>query len=234
MYAGHILGLLWDFPSFVLVVGGTIASTIMTYPWETIKHAPRSLLLTFFPQKRTTPHATIERLCELSEIAAVRGIDVLPDQLSDDDDDFLKAGVKMLLNDWDEQDLKDSMEKEMESMLERHQQVQKAFASAGGYAPVYGLLGTLVGELGVLRYLGDPAAMGNAMTVAIVTTFYGIFIANFVALPTAGKLESYSNQELLLKQLILIAVLSIKKEEYPYMLRNKLEKHVAHSQRKEA
>jgi chemotaxis protein MotA len=140
----------------------------------------------------------------------------------------------MLLNDWDEQDLKDSMEKEMESTLERHQQVQKAFASAGGYAPVYGLLGTLVGVLGVLRYLGDPAAMGNGMTVAIVTTFYGIFIANFVALPTAGKLESYSNQELLLKQLILIAVLSIKKEEYPYMLRNKLEKHVAHSQRKEA
>jgi chemotaxis protein MotA len=176
----------------------------------------------------------IERLCELSEVSVARGVDVLPEQLSDDDDDFLKSGVKMLLNDWSEEDIRESMVKEMEFMLERHQSVQKAFTAAGGYAPTYGLLGTLVGVLGVLRYLGDPSAMGSAMTVAIITTFYGIFLANFVALPTAGKLETYSNQELLLKQLVLIAVLSMKREEYPFVLRQKLEKHVAQSFRKES
>jgi chemotaxis protein MotA len=118
-------------------------------------------------------------------------------------------------------------------MFDRHQMVQKAFASAGGYAPVYGLLGTLVGVLGVLRYLGDPTAMGSSMSVAIITTFYGIFIANFIALPTAGKLEAYSSQELLIKQLIMIAILSMKHEEYPFMLRQKLEKHLAQNLRKE-
>ena len=71
------------------------------------------------------------------------------------------------------------------------------------------------------------------MTVAIVTTFYGIFIANFLALPTAGKLESYSNKELLGKQLILIGVLAFKKEETALTLRSKLEKHVAAHLRKE-
>ena len=139
----------------------------------------------------------------------------------------------MILGEWSEEAIRESMETDMAFTLERHQQVQKAFIAAGGYGPVYGLLGTLVGILGVLRFLDSPKAMGAAMTVAIVTTFYGIFIANFLALPTAGKLESYSNKELLGKQLILIGVLAFKKEETALTLRSKLEKHVAAHLRKE-
>ena len=71
------------------------------------------------------------------------------------------------------------------------------------------------------------------MTVAIVTTFYGIFMANFIALPTAGKLETYSNKELLAKQLMMMGVLSFKKEESSLTLRRKLEKHLAAQHRKE-
>jgi len=75
--------------------------------------------------------------------------------------------------------------------------------------------------------------MGAAMTVAIVTTFYGIFLANFIALPAAGKLESYSTKELLGKQLVLIGILSFKNDETPLMLRRKLERHLASKLRKE-
>lgn len=232
MAAGDIMGLLWDLPSFILVVGGTIASTMMTFPLDVIKDIPGSLLLTFFPKKMLKPTVVINRLCALAEIVKEKGVDALAESTVRDDK-FLRSGVKMILSDWDEDDMKDSLEKDMEFTLERHQQVQKAFAAAGGYGPVYGLLGTLVGILGVLRFLDSPKAMGAAMTVAIVTTFYGIFIANFVALPTAGKLENYSNKELLGKQLMLMGLLSFKNEETPLMLRRKLEKHVAAHLRKE-
>lgn len=232
MAAGNILGLLWNLPSFILVVGGTIASTLMTFPFEVMKDAPRSLFLTFFPQKLNKPQAVIDRLCELAGAVKSKGVDFLAESIAKDDK-FLKSGVKMILSEWTEDAIRESMEKDMEFTLERHQQVQKAFAAAGGYGPVYGLLGTLVGILGVLRYLDNPKAMGAAMTVAIVTTFYGIFIANFIALPTAGKLENYSNKELLGKQLILIGLLAFKKEETPLVLRRKLEKHVAAHLRKE-
>lgn len=232
MAAGEILGLLWDLPSFILVVGGTIASTLMTFPLDVMKDVPRSLLLTFFPQKINKPRAVIERLCELAAKVKAKGVDSLAESTAKDDK-FLRAGVKLILSEWEESAIRESMEKDMEFTLERHQQVQKAFAAAGGYGPVYGLLGTLVGILGVLRYLDSPKAMGAAMTVAIVTTFYGIFIANFIALPAAGKLENYSNKELLGKQLILIGLLAFKKEETPVVLRRKLEKHVASRLRKE-
>lgn len=232
MAAGDIMGLLWDKPSFILVVGGTIASTLMTFPMDVMKDTPRSLFLTFFPQKITKPRAVIERLCELAGSVKSKGVDSLAEDTVKDDK-FLRAGVKLILSEWDEDAIKETMEKDMEFMMERHQQVQKAFAAAGGYGPVYGLLGTLIGILGVLRYLDSPKAMGAAMTVAIVTTFYGIFVANFIALPTAGKLENYSNKELLGKQLILLGLLAFKKEETPLVLRRKLEKHVAVHLRKE-
>jgi len=232
MVAGDILGILWNWPSFVLVVGGTIASTMMTFPFEVIKDVPRSLFLTFFPQKISLTETVIARLCELAELAKLKGVDALAESTGKDDK-FLKSGIKMILGEWSEEAIRESMETDMMFMLERHQQVQKAFIAAGGYGPVYGLLGTLVGILGVLRFLDSPKAMGAAMTVAIVTTFYGIFIANFFALPTAGKLESYSNKELLGKQLILIGVLAFKKEETALTLKSKLEKHVAAHLRKE-
>lgn len=233
MAAGDILGLLWDLPSFILVVGGTIASTLMTFPLDVMKDVPRSLLLTFFPPRMTSPKKVIARICALADIVKAHGVDALAEATARDDK-FLRSGVKMILSEWSEDDIRESMEKDMEFTLERHLQVQKAFAAAGGYGPVYGLLGTLVGILGVLRYLDSPKAMGAAMTVAIVTTFYGIFMANFIALPTAGKLENYSNKELLGKQLMLIGILGFKKEETSLNLKRKMEKHLAaHKRSKE-
>lgn len=232
MAVGDILGLLWDKPSFILVVGGTIASTMMTFPLDVMKDTPRTLFLTFFPPKLTKPRALIERLCQIAGEVKSKGVDSLT-EATKKDDKFLRDGVKLILSEWEEDDIKDTMETDMGFMMERHQQVQKAFAAAGGYGPVYGLLGTLIGILGVLRYLDSPKAMGAAMTVAIVTTFYGIFVANFIALPTAGKLENYSNKEVLGKQLILIGLLAFKKEETPLVLRRKLEKHLATHLRKE-
>ncbi|MDO8806121.1 MAG: MotA/TolQ/ExbB proton channel family protein [Elusimicrobiota bacterium] len=232
MAAGDIMSLLWDKPSFILVVGGTIASTMMTFPLDVMKDVPSSLLLTFFPKKVTRPLLVISRLCEIAKTVKTKGVDSLTESTAKDDK-FLRSGVKLILSEWHEDDIKDSLEKDMEFTLERHQQVQKAFAAMGGYGPVYGLLGTLVGILGVLRFLDNPKAMGAAMTVAIVTTFYGIFMANFIALPTAGKLESYSDKELLGKQLMLIGLLSFKKEETPLVLRRKLEKFVAARLRKD-
>lgn len=232
LQAGEILGLLWNFPSFILVVGGTVASTLMTFPLSVIKDIPRSLFLIFFPPKLHQPRSVINRLCKLAEMVKANGIDILAEQTAKDDK-FLKSGINMILNEWDEKTIRESLEKDMEFTLERHLQVQKAFAAAGGYAPVFGLLGTLIGVLGVLRYLEDPRAMGAAMTVAIVTTFYGIFIANFIALPTAGKLEAYTTKETLIKQLMLIGILALKKEESPQVLRRKLEKYLASSMRKE-
>jgi len=231
--SGQVLTAAWNWPSFLLVIGGTAASTFVTFPFEVLKNVPKSFFLTFFPQKKLSPNAVIERLCKLAEIAHIKGIDALPEQLAPQDNHFLKSGVEMLLNEWSEENIKESMERDLESVLERHQEVQKVFATAGGYAPVYGLMGTLIGMLAVLRDLGNTKAMGMGMMVAILTTFYGIVFSNFILLPVAGKLETLSAREILIKQIIMIGVLSIKKDESPLVLRNKAEKYLAEHIRQE-
>jgi len=233
MASGHILSLLFDLTSFILVLGGTIASTIMTYPWNVMKIIPKAIGLTIFPGKMVPYEKTIDRVCGLAEVATLRGVDVLSEHITEEDDELLRSGVRMLLNDWSDIEIKESLEESVNGMVERHTQIQKVFLSMGSYAPVYGLLGTLIGVLGVLRYLGDPTAMGASMTVAIVTTFYGIFFANFVGIPMAGKLESYTNYEIRTKILILNGIVAIKREMYPYLIREKLEKTISEANRKE-
>ncbi|HBU69311.1 MAG TPA: hypothetical protein DEE98_02895 [Elusimicrobia bacterium] len=229
MHSASISSALYDLASLVLVLGGTIGSTFMTYPWYVIKRVPSALWLFIVPPKWASINKNIDRLYDLSSMVLLNGIDSLSDALHDDDDRFLKDGVQMLLYDLPGETIKDNMENEIASVARRHQQVQKAFISMGAYAPVYGLLGTLVGIIGVMKYLGDPVAMGQNMMVAIITTFYGIFGANFIFLPAAGKLETYSEHEILVKQIIMIGVVSIKNGVHPDVVKEKLNKFLSQS-----
>ena len=101
----------------------------------------------------------------------------------------------------------------------------------GAYSPIFGLLGTLIGVVQVLRNLSDPAQMGQSMAIAITTTFYGIFGCNFLFLPIAGKLEGHSANELLIKELIVVGILSIRERVMPALMRQKLERFISEQHR---
>ena len=228
---GQILHILTDKAAFVFVLGGTFASTMMTYPWRVFKKIPTGYKLQLFPPKYSLPETVVERLCELSDIAHKNGIDALPEKLKATDSDFLKSGVHMLINEWTAEEIQKHLEQDMQGTLDRHGEVQRMFESMGTYAPIYGLLGTLIGVLGLLRFLGDPKGMGNAMAKAI-TTFYGIFFANFFALPIAGKLEVHTSQEILAKHIITEGIIAIKQDIDPGTLREKLNTTLAQTKRK--
>jgi chemotaxis protein MotA len=228
---GDLVSILKDLAAIIFVFGGTFASTLMTYPWRVFKKIPIAVKMTFFPPKIDPFGKTIDRMCELTDISLQNGIDELPARLTPADSDFLKTGVNALINNWDNDDIKKFLQESIDAAVERHTEVRKLFESMGSYAPIYGLLGTLIGVLGLLRFIGDPQAMGAAMGKAI-TTFYGIFFANFVALPTAGKLESYCAQEQLQKKLIMEGIISIKNEVPSYFLRDKLEILLSQAARK--
>ena len=228
---GQILNILMDKAALVFVLGGTFASTMMTYPWGVFKKIPIGYKLMLFPPKQILPETAVSRMCELSEVAHQRGIDALPERLDAKDIEFLNSGVRMLMSEWKVEDIQKHLEQDMQSTIDRHGEVQRMFESMGTYAPIYGLLGTLIGVLGLLRFLGDPKGMGNAMAKAI-TTFYGIFFANFLALPVAGKLEIYTSHEMLVKRIITEGIIGIKQELDPATIRRKLDTLMAQGKRK--
>jgi chemotaxis protein MotA len=95
-----------------------------------------------------------------------------------------------------------------------------------------GLVGTLIGLVQMLKQMNNPSTIGPAMAVALITTFYGVVLANLVFLPIAGKLKTKSSQELLLKQLIINGILSIQSGDNPRVLEQKLHSYIAPGERR--
>jgi chemotaxis protein MotA len=100
------------------------------------------------------------------------------------------------------------------------------------YSPAFGLLGTVVGLIKLLSNLGDPEQFGHGMALAMVTTFYGLFFANFIFSPIAGRLQTLSDEEHMQKEMITIGLVSIAKNESTYLMKEKLQNFVSKKQRK--
>ena len=119
--------------------------------------------------------------------------------------------------------VRNNLIKEIRFSRDRHAQVANVFRSAAAYAPIFGLLGTLVGVVQVLMTLTDPKTIGASMAIAMTATFYGIFSANFLFLPIAAKLNVFSQEEVFLEELIIEGVQCIQQNEVPALTMRKLQ-----------
>lgn len=232
MYVGKLGNLLINIPAAVLVFGGTIASAMITYPWSVIKRVPKAFMYILFPQRRPSSERYISVLVSLAEKAKRDGIDSLQDDLPKIKDHFLVDGLQMVIDNLPSDLIRENLEKEILFMRQRHHQLTAVFRSMGAYAPIFGLLGTLIGVVQVLKNLTSPEAIGTSMAVAVVTTFYGIFSTNFIYLPSAGKLDAYTEQEALLKSVVIEGILSIQNGDIPLIVSRKLQAFMAYRMRK--
>jgi chemotaxis protein MotA len=223
MSRGGIVNLLLNPFAALLVFGGTVGAILITYPWKVLKQAPRAMMFMVFPSRRETPKKVIDTIVHLSEVSRRSGIDALGGEISAINDRFLADGIQMLLDALSPDIVRENLEKEIIFTRRRHQQVIGVFRTMGTYSPIFGLLGTLIGVVQVLKNLADPKTMGASMAIAVTTTFYGIFGTNFIFLPIAGKLTSYSEEELLLKEVVIEGILSIQANDVPVIVSRKLQ-----------
>jgi chemotaxis protein MotA len=225
-----IAGGSWQFffneRAVLLVFGGTIGATFITYPWSILKRLPHALLLFLFPGRRESADGVMSRLLAVSARARRTSMESLEADIRQTRDHFLANGLKMIADGFQPELVRANLEKEIYFIRLRHAEVVNVFRNMASYAPIFGLLGTLVGVVEVLLNLSDPKSMGMHMAVAMTATFYGIFGANFLFLPVAGKLESYSEEELFLKEVVIEGVLSIQRQEVPAILSRRLEAYL--------
>ena len=193
MQAGNITALLINPNAAVLVFGGTFAATMISYPFKVLKSAPKALMMIFFPSKINTPSETVNTLLRLTESAQRNGIDRLQNDIGELKDRFMIDGIQMVIDNLDPDVIRENLQKEIIFTRKRHHQVSGIFRTMGTYAPIFGLLGTLIGVVQVLRNLSDPESMGASMAIAVTTTFYGIFGTNFIFLPASTTNATFSN-----------------------------------------
>ncbi|MCD6413400.1 MAG: MotA/TolQ/ExbB proton channel family protein [Elusimicrobia bacterium] len=230
--AGGILKLLFNLQAAILVFGGVIGATLITYPWSLIKKIPKCTWFMFFPRRFLSQRRIVAIFENCSKKVHRSGIDQTLLEEVPPGNIFFRRAMSLLVDGFEADFIKETLKKEIDYLKKRHRQVYEVFRSMGAYAPIFGLLGTLIGVVQVLRNLTDPVSMGASMAIAITTTFYGIFSTNFIFLPIAGKLEALTEKEVLADSLIIEGVLSLKNGEIPSVIKKKLESFVGANERK--
>ncbi|HRY29375.1 MAG TPA: MotA/TolQ/ExbB proton channel family protein [Elusimicrobiota bacterium] len=227
LHHGGMLHLIVNLEAFILIFGGTLGSVLISYPWEALKTVPRALIMVLVPPRKITFAQLIYTFVQMAEKARINGLDSLQTDAAGKHF-FLRDGVQMLLDGLEPEIVKERLEREILLTRQRHMQVTGIFRSAGTFAPIFGLLGTLIGVVQVLRNLTDPHSMGASMAIAMTASFYGIFAANFLFLPIASKLNYHSENELLVKELIAKGIMALQRGDIPLVVSKKLEAYLSY------
>jgi len=221
-----------DTGSVLIVVGGTIASAFIHFKPDQMIGVPR-LLRVALSKARETPRSAINLLVGLAEKARREGLLAMEDEAEKIDDAFLRKGIRLVVDGTDPETVRQILDIELTFLEERHRAGQHIFEYMGAVAPAFGMVGTLIGLIIMLGSLNNPDAVGPAMAVALITTFYGVILAHLVFNPIAGKLRVRSEEEVLLREVMIEGILSIQAGENPHIVRQKLESFLSPAIRRE-
>lgn len=218
--------------SVIIVLGGLLAALLINFNLDQIKLTGRVVKETF--SKSEQDLAELIQLFErLSERARREGLLALENELESVDDSFIKKGVLLAIDGIEPEVIQDIMSAEITAMEDRHQKGRIILEKAGDYAPAWGMIGTLIGLVLMLNDLDDPSTLGPQMAVALLTTFYGSVMANLVFIPMAGKLESKTEEEVFIKQVIIEGVIGVQSGQNPRILKEKLGAFLSEDMRKQ-
>ena len=229
IYLSGDINLYIDLPSMFIVFGGVIASTIVAYPLATLKSLGKIIGNTF-RSKPVDFNADVELVLRIANIARREGILALEEAVENMEDEFLKKGIMLIVDGSDPELVRSILETDLDFLKERHGAGQSVLLSMSAFSPAYGMIGTLIGLVNMLNSLSDLDSLGPNMAVALVTTFYGVVLANLFFTPMAKKLSVFSSEEYLHKELILEGILSIQDGENPRIIREKLNAFLSNSQ----
>ena len=211
-------------PSLLIVVGGTIAAIFIMYPLQVVIRSIKVAMKAFFA-KTPDPQSLIDSIVELADIA--RRDSLVSLEQADFHVPFVLNGLLLVADGTEENLVRSVMETELAFMRQRHGRGQGVFKDMGNMAPAFGLIGTLIGLIKMLRNLDDPSSIGPSMAVALLTTLYGVIMANLLFNPIAKKLEERSEEEALYMDIALEGVVSISNGENPRVVKEKLEAYLA-------
>jgi chemotaxis protein MotA len=216
----------YDTASVLVVIGGAIAATLISFPLKDF-FGIFKVILKVFLNKAENVNKIIEQIVSLAEVARKDGLLALESKLADIDHPFIKLGIQMAVDGSPPEVIEDIMRTELDSSAVRHSQGKLLMDTVGRYAPAYGMIGTLMGLIMMLANMSDPSSIGKGMAVALITTLYGAIVSNAMALPFADKLNLMNKKELTAMEIVIRGIMAIQAGENPRVIRQKLNSFLA-------
>ncbi|NCC86329.1 MAG: motility protein A [Clostridia bacterium] len=233
--SGGAIGNFIDVGSIAITVGGTVAATVMSFPFGTFKYIPSHFKIMFSKSKHK-PQDYIEKVVDYAQEARRKGLLTLEDKANQEDDEFFKNSIMLIVDAIEPTKVKEMLENELDCLEQRHAKGWQLYEKAASFAPAYGMIGTLIGLINMLKNLdmssSDAAAgVGQGMSVALITTFYGSLLANLILMPIANKLKIKHYEEMVCKEVIVEGVLSIHAGTNPRHIEDRLKAFVNSKER---
>lgn len=219
--AGSAAGAFWQTSAVAFVVGGAGIAAMVATPGVGPKRLA-SILRNAFTVRTSAPDETIITLVALAEVARRDGLLALDKPVAGLRDDFTRRAMEMAIDGVAPEVIEAVCRAELESIDLRHAEGKAVLESMARYAPAFGMMGTLVGLVVMLGKMEDPSRIGPGMAVALLTTLYGLAMANLFCLPVARRLAYRSSQELMAKTVALKGVLGVQAGDGPRVLAGKL------------
>ena len=217
-----------DLPSVFITVGGTTMAMFTAFPMKQLLVIPKLLGIAFFNKTGTVSHGEmIETLVTFSEKARREGLLALEDDVDEVPDPFLQKGIQLVVDGTDPELVKNILMTELNNIENRHGKGVEMMELAASIAPAFGMIGTLIGLILMLRNLEDKTMLGVGMSAALITTMYGSILANWFFTPIAAKLANKDKEELLLKEIMIEGTLSIQSGDNPRIVLDKLKSYLA-------
>ena len=214
-------GNFFDVPSLIIVIGGVIAALMLSFPIKIFTKIPKHIKICLMP-KKYIPQEYIMQIVDLATEARINGLLSLETKLEETSDTFLKNSMMLVVDAVEPEKVKILLETELDYLDERHAQDRAFYDKAAAYGPAFGMIGTLMGLVNLLKQLSDPDAIAPAMALALVTTFYGSVLANLIFTPISNKLKVRHEEEYLCKMIVAEGVQAIQAGDNPRFIEEKL------------
>ena len=217
------LGNFYDRNSVFITIGGTFACTLVFFSLKDFLNSLKAFRIAIKVSENKDAE-TIKNIIDLSNIARKEVLLAL-------EDEYLKKGILLIVDGTDPELVRAIMETEMICIENRHKKVISFYETIASMGPAWGMIGTLIGLINMLKNLSDISSVGPNMSVALITTLYGSLLANWIATPIAGKLKYNNDMEMMLKEVTIEGLLSIQAGENPRVIEEKLKSFLSPEQR---
>lgn len=227
---GSNLKVFWDLASVFITIGGSFAAMLITYPMSEFKRL-FVVIRQAFKENTMSNITVIQSFIDLSRKARREGLLSLEDAINELSDEYMKKGLRMVVDGIEPETIREIMELEIDEMEKRHKSGADMLKAWGGYSPAFGMIGTLIGLIQMLANLTDSSAIASGMGKALITTFYGSLMANVVFNPMAMNLIYKSGVEATTREMVLEGVLAIQSGVNPRIVEEKLVTYLSPAER---
>ena len=220
-----------DPPSIVITIGGSLSSLLSSYTMPEVINNLKGLGVAFKDPKMAHG-AVIRQIIDLSNVARKEGLLALEEVAGNLDDEFMKKGILLIVDGTEPELVRGILETELVNMDDRHKSMAGFYDTWATLGPAWGMIGTLVGLVNMLKKLDDFNTIGPNMATALLTTLYGSLIANWFCTPIANKMKNINSKEYQMKEIVIEGLLSIQAGENPRVIEEKLKSFLSPAVRK--